>query len=78
MENTAKVTSKIGWALAALGLIGIVGSILFDLDFEIHFKVIAASLFFYIPGIILWVLGHVLGQLDQRMTSLEEKIDRLS
>lgn len=78
MEKTAKATRNIGFALAAIGLVGIVASLMLGTSSELGFRTITAAFFFYIPGVLLGVLGHLLAQLDQRMNSLEQKIDSLS
>jgi len=78
MDKTAKTTRNIGFALAAIGVIGIVASFILDPWSEIGFRLITFAFFFYIPGILLWVLGYLLAELEGRISSLEQKIDSLS
>ena len=78
MDKTAKATRNIGFVLAGIGLVGIVAATVVGTGSEIGFRLITGAFFFYIPGVLLGVLGHLLAQLDQRMNSLEQKIDSLS
>ena len=75
MQKTAKLTRIIGVALAALGITIIcVAWFVIDGDSESYFPTIAAGFFFYIPGVILWLLGHLVAQLDHRISLLEDKL----
>jgi hypothetical protein len=78
MDTTARWTKKIGWALFGFGIaVWIFGSFLMGPGSESDFRLITCAFFFYVPGVLLAVLGHLLEQVDERFRSLEQKIDSL-
>ncbi len=79
MSTTAKVTKRIGWGLVGCAVaVWVLGSFLLGPDSDKDFRLITCAMFFYIPGILLAVLGHLLQQLDQRIRLLEQKVDSMN